>query len=57
MIGWFIVFGLVQQGLHQIVAEQLALSQARPLPAAVTKIPQLRHLVALSAEAPKAETA
>ncbi|HXY11707.1 MAG TPA: PrsW family intramembrane metalloprotease [Terriglobales bacterium] len=57
IIGWFIVFGLVQQGLHQIRAEQLALPQAQPLSTAIAKIPQLRHLVALSPEARKAETA
>jgi len=47
MIGWFVVFGLVQQGLHQIRTEQLALSQT----------PHLIHLVSLSRETSKAETA
>ena len=57
MIGWFIVFGLVQQGSDQIRAEQLALSQTRSLPTGVAKIPHLVHLVSLSAETSKAETA
>jgi hypothetical protein len=57
MMGWFIVFGLVQQGFDQIRAEQLALPQTRPLPTAVATIPHLVHLVSLPIETRKAETA
>jgi protease PrsW len=57
MIGWFIVFGLVQQGFDQIRAEQLALSQSCLLVTGVAKTPNLVHLVSLSAQTSKAETA
>jgi len=43
VIGWFVVFGLVQQGLRQIRDEQFHISQANAVKAAATAGPQLVH--------------
>ena len=51
IIGWFIVFGVVQQGLRQIRDEQLALSPARTLTAALPNVPTLGHPVLVSTDA------
>jgi hypothetical protein len=51
------VFGLVQQGFDQIRAEQLALSQSCLPVTGVAKAPNLVHLVSLSTQTSKAETA
>jgi hypothetical protein len=57
IIGRFVVFGFVLQGLDQIRTELMALPQACALPAALSKIPKLFQLVGLSEEARGAETA
>jgi RsiW-degrading membrane proteinase PrsW (M82 family) len=43
VVGWFVVFGLVQQGLHQIRDEQFQLSQAKAIKAALAPGPLLVH--------------
>lgn len=50
IIGWFVVFGVVQQGLRQIRDEQLALSRARTLTAALPNVPTLGHPVLVSTD-------
>jgi hypothetical protein len=42
-IGWFVVFGLVQQGLRQIRDEQFQISQAKAIKATLLPGPQLIH--------------
>ena len=41
IVGWFVVFGLVQQGLHQIREEQSALARVAPPEVATAPGPQL----------------
>jgi RsiW-degrading membrane proteinase PrsW (M82 family) len=43
IVGWFVVFGLVQQGLRQIRDEQFQISQAKAIKAALVPGPQLIH--------------
>jgi protease PrsW len=43
VIGWFVVFGLVQQGLRQIRDEQFQISQAKAIKATLLAGPQLVH--------------
>ncbi|HLV87772.1 MAG TPA: PrsW family intramembrane metalloprotease [Candidatus Sulfotelmatobacter sp.] len=43
IIGWFVVFGLVQQGLRQIRDEQMQLSQAKAIKEVLAPGPKLIH--------------
>ena len=43
IVGWFVVFGLAQQGLRQIRDEQFQISQAHAIKAALIPAPQLVH--------------
>lgn len=43
IVGWFVVFGLVQQGLRQIRDEQFQISQVKAIKAALIPGPQLVH--------------
>lgn len=43
IVGWFVVFGLVQQGLRQIREEQFQISQAKAIKATLGTSPQLIH--------------
>jgi protease PrsW len=43
VIGWFVVFGLVQQGLRQVRDEQFQISQAKAIKAALFIAPKIVH--------------
>jgi len=55
IVGWFVVFGLVQQGLRQIRDEQFQISQANAIKAALIPGPQLIHPAAPIPEGKVAE--
>jgi RsiW-degrading membrane proteinase PrsW (M82 family) len=57
IVGWFVVFGLVQQGLHQIRDEQFDLCRFQSLSKAFPASPRLVPTALVPSEAKAAETA